>query len=81
MILSDYMQGTCQTCAHCSEPASGNFNDATCDAVVDPFTGQPFNVKVARLDTHPQMGWKLPCGYAGMLWAPNAALRAWDLSK
>jgi hypothetical protein len=64
----------CADCAHCTIPAanpvtnpSPNINHGLCYAVVDPFSGAPFAVKVARLDKHPEMGWVLPCQYAGNL--------------
>lgn len=64
--MTSYPVKSCQSCGWCSHTASGNLNDATCGAVVDPFTGKPLNVKIARQETW--SGWPLPCGYSGTLW-------------
>lgn len=57
----------CKDCAFCTDNGSGNFNEFTCSEVVDPFTGSPLNIKVARQEKHPTMNFTLPCGYHGAL--------------
>lgn len=59
---------SCQACKWCVDAPSKIFHEAVCIAVVDPFSGEPMPVTIARQEQHPTHKFSLPCGYIGALW-------------
>lgn len=62
--MSDTYAGSCKDCKFCSGDVMSN--TGRCSIIKDPVKGTPLNVPYARMDEW--QGYKLPCGYKGLLW-------------